>query len=127
MKKNDFFEEVKITNKIYTIDEIKKLTKDIFEKYGVEKAYIFGSYARGKARKDSDIDIMIKKGKLKSLFELSGLGNDLTETLKKEIDIITEESFTEEGTHEKDIYVIKARNFFYKEILKDRVIIYDKF
>ena len=27
-----------------TINKIKKLTKPIFEQYGVEKAYIFGSY-----------------------------------------------------------------------------------
>lgn len=126
MKENKFFNEVKITEKIYTIDEIKQLTKNIFKKYGVEKAYLFGSYARGEAKKNSDIDIMIKKGELQSLLQLSGLGNDLTETLRKEFDIITEETFTSGQDKHEDELVKKANKFFYNEILKERILIYDK-
>ncbi len=50
-----------MSEKVYTIEEIKKLIYEIFKKYGIEKAYIFGSYARGEAKQDSDVDIMIKK------------------------------------------------------------------
>ena len=45
----------------------------ILRKNGVVKAGIFGSYARGEAKKNSDIDILIKFKGSKSLFDLSGL------------------------------------------------------
>ena len=39
--------------KVYTIEEIKEMIYDILKKYGIEKAYIFGSYARGEANQQS--------------------------------------------------------------------------
>ena len=51
-----------MSEKVYTIEEIKEMIYDIFKKYGIEKAYIFGSYAISEADKKSDVDIMIKKG-----------------------------------------------------------------
>lgn len=48
-------------NSIYTIEEIKILTKAIFEKYKIKKAYLFGSYARGEAKSNSDIYIIIEE------------------------------------------------------------------
>ena len=53
-------------NKIYTFEEIKTITKLIFEKYNIKKAYLFGSYARKEAKLDSDIDIMIVKKRFKN-------------------------------------------------------------
>ena len=46
-------------NKEEAIAQIKKIVKPIFKKYGVEMAYVFGSYARGDYNEDSDIDIII--------------------------------------------------------------------
>ena len=40
------------------IIQIQKLTKPVFEEYGVEKAYVFGSYARGDYHTDSDVDVV---------------------------------------------------------------------
>ena len=56
----------------------------------LKKLYIFGSYSRGEATKDSDIDIIIEKGELRTLLELASLQNDLITILKKEVDILTE-------------------------------------
>ena len=108
--------EITLTDKIYTVDEIKEMAYKIFEEYNIEKAYIFGSYARGSANKNSDIDIMIKKGNLKTLYELVELEQILIMLFKKEIDIITEDSYiTSQDNTNKVIY---------SEIMKDRVIIY---
>ena len=46
-----------MNEKIYTIEEIKNCIFKILKKYGIEKAYLFGSYARNEANKNSDIDI----------------------------------------------------------------------
>lgn len=115
--------------KIYTIDEIKRMTYDIFKKYGVDKAYIFGSYARGEANIDSDIDIIIKKGKLSTLLQLSALAIEIETLLNKEIDIITEETYTkqiENIKNKSDDILLKIKKNFYKRILKERVILYEQ-
>ena len=49
----------------YTIKEIKEKTVPIAEKHGISRMYLFGSYARGEATDDSDVDIFVDKGKTK--------------------------------------------------------------
>lgn len=45
---------------IYTINQIREKSKNIFDKQDfVKEAYLFGSYARGEATENSDIDFMI--------------------------------------------------------------------
>jgi len=51
-------------NALYTLDEIKTKVSDTARQYGVKKVYLFGSYACGKARAGSDIDICIEKDML---------------------------------------------------------------
>ena len=76
-------------DKPYTIAEIKSKITNPARRYGIEKAYLFGSYARGEAERESDIDICIEKGKLRTLFELSGFRQDLEETLGNKVDVVT--------------------------------------
>jgi len=42
------------------LERIKRISIPILKKNGVDKAGIFGSYARGEAKKSSDIDLLIK-------------------------------------------------------------------
>ncbi|MCL2860447.1 MAG: nucleotidyltransferase domain-containing protein [Oscillospiraceae bacterium] len=108
-----------MSKRLYTIDELKKLIIPILIKYGVDKAYLFGSYARGEATPESDIDILIKSEAIKSLFKLGGLYYELEEILNKSIDIITEETFTNQPTDELD-------EEFYEGILKERMLVYER-
>lgn len=78
--------------KILTIEEIVKKSKPIFKKYGVKKAYLFGSYARNEATINSDVDIFIE-GFDKSI--RLGIGHfyvDLKDALNKEIDVVESEA-----------------------------------
>ena len=74
------------------ITEIKRKTVPILKKNGVVKAGIFGSYAKGKARKGSDVDILVKFSGKKSLFDLAGLKIELEHRLGKKVDILTYKS-----------------------------------
>lgn len=56
---------------------------------GVVKAAIFGSYATGEAKKDSDIDILVKFNKRKSLLDLVRLQFILEDKLGKKVDLLT--------------------------------------
>ncbi|MCL2069420.1 MAG: nucleotidyltransferase domain-containing protein [Treponema sp.] len=75
--------------KPYTIPEIKNKITCVAQQYGIQRAYVFGSYARGDATYDSDIDICIEKGKIRTLFQFSGFCQDLEESLENKIDVIT--------------------------------------
>ena len=75
--------------KLYSLKEIKEKLTPVFKKYGVERGYIFGSYAVGRANKNSDIDIRIDPGDIKGLLKLSCLKSDLEDVLGIDIDLIT--------------------------------------
>ena len=80
---------------IYTIDEISRRIRPIAEKYHLKTVYLFGSYARGDAREDSDIDLLVdlSGADLSGFFAIGGLYNDLETALQKEIDLLTTASF----------------------------------
>ena len=44
---------------IYAVDEIARIVRPIAQRYGLRAVYLFGSYARGAATEDSDIDLLI--------------------------------------------------------------------
>ncbi|MBQ9551684.1 MAG: nucleotidyltransferase domain-containing protein [Clostridia bacterium] len=49
-------------SRIYTLAELKNALNPIFEQYGVKKAVLFGSYAKGIATPRSDIDLYVDSG-----------------------------------------------------------------
>lgn len=81
-----------MSDKIYSIDEIQKIVSTIARDYGVERVYLFGSYARGEATEKSDIDLCIDKGQLRGLLKLSGLLSDFSDSLNKPVDLVTSNS-----------------------------------
>ena len=61
----------------------------ILKKHGVVSASVFGSYARGEARPDSDLDLLVKLEPGRSLFDLGGLQFELEEATKHSVDVAT--------------------------------------
>ena len=45
-----------MTEKIYSVEEIRQIAAPLARQYGIGALYLFGSYARGEARANSDID-----------------------------------------------------------------------
>ena len=84
MKRN--IEKAEITN-------LKKKIIPILKRNNVVKAGIFGSFARGEAKKSSDIDILIEvKAKKFSLLDLIRLEMELEKKLKRKVDLLTYKS-----------------------------------
>lgn len=77
-----------------TVDEIAEKARPVFKKYGVTYAALYGSHARGEARPDSDIDLLVTYGRPLG-FEYAGMRRELKERFGREVDIITEESMNE--------------------------------
>ena len=85
--------------KKYTIEEIKTVVEPIARKYGVERVYLFGSYARGDVTENSDIDLRVDKGSLKGMFALCGLYTEIEEALQMKIDVLTTGSMENDFLH----------------------------
>lgn len=71
----------------YTVDEIKEIVETLAAQYGADRIYLFGSYARGDADRDSDIDLRIDKGAIRGL-QMGGLAADLEDALGIPVDLV---------------------------------------
>ena len=92
-------------NQIYEISEISAIILPIAEKYKLKAVYLFGSYARGNANENSNIDFIVDTSDslISTLFDLGGLYADLSEAFCKEIDLVTLSSLTQPTRRESDI------------------------
>ncbi len=72
-----------------TNQNIKKQILPILRRHGVMKASVFGSFARGEAKKGSDVDLLVKLPKGKSLLDLVSLKLELEEKLGRKVDVLT--------------------------------------
>jgi predicted nucleotidyltransferase len=63
---------------------------DVCRKNDVSMAAVFGSMARGDSGKDSDIDLIVHFSKRKGLLALVRLERELSETLGRKVDVLTE-------------------------------------
>ena len=98
-------------NKVYTIEGIRAKAVPIAKKYGVKKLSLFGSYARGEADAQSDLDFLYDKGngKIQSTFEYIEFIYDLEGEFGCHVDAVST------GIQDKK---------FLTEIQEDEVILY---
>ena len=66
---------------------------EYFKTQPVLKAWLFGSYARGEERPDSDVDIMVNYDRTQriGLFKISGMQLALQELIGHEVDLVDAE------------------------------------
>lgn len=95
---------------IYSVSDLKEILTPVFVKHSVKKAVLFGSYAKGLADKNSDVDLLLDSG-LKGL-DFVGLIEDISSVLDKEVDVF-------DRTH------IIADSEILSEILKHGVVIFE--
>jgi predicted nucleotidyltransferase/DNA-binding XRE family transcriptional regulator len=66
------------------------------QRRGVRNVRVFGSVARGDARPDSDIDLLVEFGPGRSLLDIAGFRNDARKILNRDVDVATPEILREE-------------------------------
>jgi len=93
------------------VQKIQVQIAPILKEAGVLKSSIFGSWARGEARPDSDVDILIEARRPFGLIQLAALKRELEAALKKSVDVV-------------EYAAIKPS--FEKNILKDAAVIYEQ-
>ena len=89
---------------VYTLDEIREIIKPIAVRYRLKAVYVFGSYARGEAQEDSDVDLLVDStGSGMVGLAYGGLYCDFEEALGKSIDMVTVRSLEQPAFCESDI------------------------
>ena len=76
-----------------TEDLVQTKRKEILEiarRHGAVDVRIFGSTARGEARPDSDVDLLVKPGPETSAWFPAGLILDLEQLLGRKVDVLTD-------------------------------------
>mgnify|MGYP003370416261 FL=1 len=92
-----------MSEKIYTIDEIKKILKEFLKDKPVYQVILFGSYAKQEATKESDVDLIIDTNSELKGFALLKLICQIEEKLKKNIDGFEKYEIIKDSSIDKEI------------------------
>ena len=76
----------------YSIEDLCNIVSPIAQAHGVASVSLFGSYARGQANANSDVDLKIEKGALRSLYQLCGFRLAIEDALQLPVDLVTSDS-----------------------------------
>ena len=93
------------------VNIVSGLLIPVFQRYGVNRAVLFGSVAKGTNGKNSDLDILVDSG-LRGL-RFIGLLEDVREAVKMDVDLL-------------DVSHIEKGSPVEEEIQKTGVVIYEK-
>lgn len=74
---------------VLSIKQIKDRIKPIIKKHQIKDVYLFGSYSRGEANENSDVDIYCDKGDLRTLYDEVDLIDEFENALGKKVDLVT--------------------------------------
>lgn len=99
-----------MNDQVLTIENIINLIKPIAEKYHVQNIYLFGSYARGEANVESDLDFLVYGGENFKLTMIFAFAEELRNALNKRVDVF-------------EIHEINVDSEFYKTIMKERLLV----
>lgn len=102
-----------MSEKIYTIEEIKEILRKILKNMPVYSVTLFGSYAKNTANKNSDLDLVIDTKEALMGFKLYSLITKIEETFNKQVDAFEKSEIIENSKIDK-------------EIQKTGVVVYEK-
>ncbi|MCD8375289.1 MAG: nucleotidyltransferase domain-containing protein [Oscillospiraceae bacterium] len=71
----------------YNIDELRSIIAPVARRYGVQRVILFGSYARGEATAQSDVDLLVFGGSGFRATQIFALSEDLRAALNTKVDV----------------------------------------
>ncbi|GHU52097.1 nucleotidyltransferase [Clostridia bacterium] len=88
---------------VYTLEQIAELIKPVVKKYNLKAVWVFGSYARGEANDDSDIDLLIDDSETDyqamGMFAFWGIFDDFEGVLNKPVDVIINQTLEQKSNN----------------------------
>ncbi len=94
---------------VYTLDELRRRVRPVAEKYGLPSVYLFGSYARNEATEQSDVDLLIDRSgsRIRSMFDMGGLYEDLCASIQKPVDLMTVQTLEQASTRQRSPLLVE--------------------
>ena len=77
-----------------TLREKREAILEIARRYGASDVRIFGSVARGDSDENSDLDLVVRLDRGRTLLDQGGLLMELREFLQMKVDVVTEGALT---------------------------------
>jgi len=71
-----------------SMEALATRVRPILTRHGVVRAGVFGSAARGEARPDSDLDLLVEFDRATSLLDRAGLKLELEAVLGRRVDLV---------------------------------------
>ena len=96
---------------VYTVPQLRAILSPVFDRYGVRRAVLFGSYGKGTATEKSDVDLLVDSG-LHGL-RFVGLLDEVQRAVGKDVDLL-------------DVTHIQAGSAIDHEIRNTGVTVYEK-
>ena len=72
------------------MNELENIVKEVLVPYGVKRAYIFGSVARGEENPQSDLDMLLVFERPVGLLAIARIERELSERLGRTVEVVTE-------------------------------------
>lgn len=92
-----------MSERIYTIEEIKQMLKQLLQNMPVYKVILFGSYAKNTATATSDIDLVIDTNETLMGFKLYSLITKIEEIFNKQVDGFEKSEIIENSKIDEEI------------------------
>ena len=75
------------SQEILPLSRIKEVVQRLAEKYNAAEVYLFGSYARGEAKADSDLDFLVYGGEKFRPTDIFAMAEECRLIFKKRVDM----------------------------------------
>jgi hypothetical protein len=75
-------------------DELVASVRAIARRHGVESVRVFGSRATGRARQDSDLDLLIRLGPGRGFADLIAFCDEVESAAGVKVDVVTEDGLS---------------------------------
>ncbi|MCD7769273.1 MAG: nucleotidyltransferase domain-containing protein [Oscillospiraceae bacterium] len=95
---------------VLSIEEIAEIVRPIAARYRIAEIYLFGSYARGEATGESDLDFLVFGGDGFKLTMIFAFAEDLREAFGRAVDVF-------------EIHEVNQDSDFYQTIMKERLLV----
>ncbi|MCC8061356.1 MAG: nucleotidyltransferase domain-containing protein [Clostridiales bacterium] len=99
-----------VNDEVLTLKKIADIVRPIAIKYNIKEIYLFGSYARGEATGESDLDFLVFGGDQFRLTMIFAVAEELRAAFDKEVDVF-------------EIHEINQDSTFYQTIMRERLLV----
>ena len=108
--------DIRGTGEILSINAISLMIQPVIRKYDLEQVSLFGSYARGDATKDSDLDFVVKCNGIRTMEQYTSLVEGFRKATGKNVDIVMADTLHSKQT--------RAAQRLAGHIEREKVVIY---